>query len=1006
VGSDPETREVVVARCPAIKRDHEGVVRSAACLALVAALAWFTACISDTSGPCTTCPPPPNGPIVSNPMLPSASGRAAASRLPNRPSLSMAGTDSTVFVSLPPGTQPDGGLATIRNTRTGAEVPAAMASGGFDPVPVSASVGDTLSIDIALIGGGQVSFKIAVPDTRPPIVVRTDPPPRKRDVPLNASVQVILSEPIDPRTIVGVRLLRGGAQVASHATLSGDGLRVTLQPDQSLAPSTDYTLSVSTVVKDLSGEPLDRAVQVAFTTGTSAEVAWISTEQAVVFTNPFNGQLRTFNATAIRYADGRVTGYYDIFYPGTGSLTAGLVTCFAIVNGTEAWAAGPLEMDPDSLGRVYDFGWRAVDHGPPGNGVPDQLSLAFPLDTNALGTAQNFCATRPTSGARDGEIIPYDVVSGNIVIATGDGTHPPPPPPPPPPPADGISQIAFASGAYPGAPSGGIKVMNADGSSVRTLTSAGGDWNPAWSPGGGMLAFESDRGHPSNGDIYVMYYDGTGVRQLTSDASNDRQPAWSHDGRRIAFYRDGGIYVMNAADGSDLTRVTEGAHPAWSPDGTRIAFAGPNGHIWVANADGSGLAQLTSAVGFDDTPAWSPDGLRLAYQHTPPQSSAGAIYLMNADGSGTTQLTLAGQTPAWSPDGTMIVFEYFGLNIIGVDGSGLTRLGTGFAPAWSPVGMMPPRPQANRSMTIAGGNGQSDTVLATLPEPLSVLVQDDQGIPVPGVVINFIVSAGQGASIPTHWTRTDSAGIASVILTLGPQPGVDTVRAFGTDGTINTAGVVFIATATAGSPVGITGSPASPFPVSVDSTATLSVMAFDAHGSPGNPVSGVPITWTLSQGGGSLTPLQDSTGSGTSGPVSASARYSAGAFEGSAAITATAPTLPGAPQVIWTAKVVSATIAVGGPVPRSRGKICLQAFRPASVTILAGATVAWTWLGCTGHNVVFEDNPAQPISSVTQSTGIHFRTFTIPATYRYRCTLHSTDFATGEVGTVTVAGQP
>ena len=71
-----------------------------------------------------------------------------------------------------------------------------------------------------------------------------------------------------------------------------------------------------------------------------------------------------------------------------------------------------------------------------------------------------------------------------------------------------------------------------------------------------------------------MNADGGGRRRLTSSTGED-YPGWSPDGRKIAFVRDGGVYVVNA-DGSQerrLTRIGAFLGLAWSPDGRRIAFA-------------------------------------------------------------------------------------------------------------------------------------------------------------------------------------------------------------------------------------------------------------------------------------------------------------------------------------------------------------------------------------------------------------------------------------------------
>ena len=230
-------------------------------------------------------------------------------------------------------------------------------------------------------------------------------------------------------------------------------------------------------------------------------------------------------------------------------------------------------------------------------------------------------------------------------------------------------RIAFASGPYGDRK---IYVMNADGSGVTQLThSSGRDRDPAWSPDGRRIAF-------ANNYISVTDADGSDVTQftqLTHNSIGSQDPAWSPDGRRIAFTsrppgsgplsrpRDFEIYVMDA-DGSGVTQLTHNSDgdsgPAWSPDGRLIAFAcGRDGdpEICVMDADGSGVTQLTHNSNVDYDPAWSPDGRRIAF--TSWRDGDPEIYVMDADGSGVTQLThnsAKDYDPAWSPDGRRIAF--------------------------------------------------------------------------------------------------------------------------------------------------------------------------------------------------------------------------------------------------------------------------------------------------------------------------------------------------------------
>ena len=92
-----------------------------------------------------------------------------------------------------------------------------------------------------------------------------------------------------------------------------------------------------------------------------------------------------------------------------------------------------------------------------------------------------------------------------------------------------------------------IWVMNADGSNPTRVTSISGEY-PAWSPDGTRLAFDVNTdiepniggGPPADFDVFVVNADGTGLRRLTDAPSDEPGPSWSPDGGQIVFQSDRG----------------------------------------------------------------------------------------------------------------------------------------------------------------------------------------------------------------------------------------------------------------------------------------------------------------------------------------------------------------------------------------------------------------------------------------------------------------------------------
>ncbi|HEY0099286.1 MAG TPA: hypothetical protein VGB76_10085, partial [Pyrinomonadaceae bacterium] len=145
-----------------------------------------------------------------------------------------------------------------------------------------------------------------------------------------------------------------------------------------------------------------------------------------------------------------------------------------------------------------------------------------------------------------------------------------------------------------------------------------------------------------------MNSDGSGLVNLTNHQAGDYEPAFSPDGSRIVFNstRDGGdgeIYVMNA-DGTNQTRLTTngGTSPSFSPDGTKITFttassSGNGNAVALMNADGTNPVALTNNAASDEEPAFSPDGAKIVF--TSARDGNSEIYVMNTEGSSPARLT-------------------------------------------------------------------------------------------------------------------------------------------------------------------------------------------------------------------------------------------------------------------------------------------------------------------------------------------------------------------------------
>ena len=185
----------------------------------------------------------------------------------------------------------------------------------------------------------------------------------------------------------------------------------------------------------------------------------------------------------------------------------------------------------------------------------------------------------------------------------------------------------------------------------------------------------------SGSDIYVMDDDGRNAKILVKrvDRAGVSWPAWSPDGKQIAFVRNTtkpkqgqtfAIVIINS-DGTEEHQLTGGdrfeGFPIWSPDGKYLAFTSDRlakpgkaqTDVWTINIETKALRRLTRTVSLTTEVAWSPDGKYIAYRDD--ISGHTTIHLMHADGSGQHELVkgVAGHrrgVPRWSDDSQSVLY--------------------------------------------------------------------------------------------------------------------------------------------------------------------------------------------------------------------------------------------------------------------------------------------------------------------------------------------------------------
>ncbi len=266
------------------------------------------------------------------------------------------------------------------------------------------------------------------------------------------------------------------------------------------------------------------------------------------------------------------------------------------------------------------------------------------------------------------------------------------------------------------------------GEVIHLLT---GDWGVF----GSKIAFVSNGTGAK--EIYICDFDGYDPKQWTHSGSITLSPAWSSDGKWIAYtsYAKGkpDLYIRNVEEkrGAVVDRKGINISPAWVPGqfalAAALSFSG-DPEIYLLTGSGKIIKRITKKWGIDESPAWSPDGKKMAFVSN--RSGTPQIFIRDMATGKVDRLTFNGRyntQPAWSPKGDKIAYtamedSQINIYVIGADGSAPVRLtqdaGDNESATWSPDGSLiafSSTREGNSRIYVMTAFGTDQRRLLTLP---------------------------------------------------------------------------------------------------------------------------------------------------------------------------------------------------------------------------------------------------------------------------------------------------